>query len=151
MLDFLEARFPFGRNSQAWWSAEPTTSLIIFVHGFGGSAVGTWRDFPGSLRSQLRGSDLVFYGYDGEHARAGISAGLLKKHMNVFLDHPDKVFNESMLMMVQRDAFQYETITVVAHSLGAIVSRLALVEAFNEKQPWVNAIRLILFAPAHRG
>jgi len=45
----------------------------------------------------------------------------------------------------------YEKILVVAHSLGAIVSRLALLEAVDNGDAWRAYCRLLLFAPAHNG
>src|SRR5262249_20280510 len=38
-----------------------------------------------------------------------------------------------------------------AHSLGAIVTRQALLYALEEKTSWCKVPRLLLFAPAHKG
>lgn len=45
----------------------------------------------------------------------------------------------------------YERVVLVAHSLGAVVSRWALVRAYEDQQEWRSRTRLLLFAPAHTG
>ena len=45
----------------------------------------------------------------------------------------------------------YQRIILVAHSLGAVVVRWAMLRAVEEKRPWRNKVKLLLFAPAHTG
>jgi hypothetical protein len=47
--------------------------------------------------------------------------------------------------------FTYAKVVLLAHSLGAIVVRRALLEAVSKNRPWARKIDLILFAPAHLG
>jgi len=47
--------------------------------------------------------------------------------------------------------FTYSKILIVAHSLGSIVVRRALLNAKAENKTWLLNTRMILFAPAHRG
>ncbi|MDW9981911.1 hypothetical protein CN187_03015 [Sinorhizobium meliloti] len=42
-------------------------------------------------------------------------------------------------------------VTVIAHSLGAPVSRRALLDAIRNQASWAGKTRLQLFAPAHMG
>ncbi|MEW5918828.1 MAG: hypothetical protein AB1762_20670, partial [Gemmatimonadota bacterium] len=46
-----------------------------------------------------------------------------------------------------------DRLIICAHSLGAVVSRIALLEAGSRTppSPWLKRIRLVLFAPAHLG
>jgi len=39
----------------------------------------------------------------------------------------------------------------VAHSLGAVVARKALLDAFKNTRSWLPTVHLVLFAPAHSG
>lgn len=45
----------------------------------------------------------------------------------------------------------YNKIILVAHSLGAILARQALIFAVNQNKPWADKVTLALFAPAHHG
>jgi hypothetical protein len=45
----------------------------------------------------------------------------------------------------------YEKVLIVAHSLGAVVTRRALVQAHEEKRTWLPQTRFMLFAPADSG
>ena len=57
---------PGFRPSQARWANEPDGRAVVFVHGFNGKAVGTWKGFETLLpqRPEAVGTDLLFYGYD---------------------------------------------------------------------------------------
>jgi alpha-beta hydrolase superfamily lysophospholipase len=48
-------------------------------------------------------------------------------------------------------SFTYSHIYIVAHSLGAIVTRLALNRAHKLGKNWPHLTEMILFAPAHMG
>jgi hypothetical protein len=52
---------------------------------------------------------------------------------------------------VRPNAAPYSRCVVVAHSLGAVVSRWALLRAYSSQRAWLGNIRYLLFAPAHRG
>ncbi|MFN7932962.1 MAG: hypothetical protein U0R19_06515 [Bryobacteraceae bacterium] len=47
--------------------------------------------------------------------------------------------------------FRYQSVLVVAHSLGAVITKQALVFAYRQKMPWLRMVRMALFAPAHMG
>jgi hypothetical protein len=52
-------------------------------------------------------------------------------------------------MSVERET--YLQIVIVAHSLGAVVTRYALNAGHEDKQKWLDKCKLVLFAPAHIG
>lgn len=149
----LPARLPFGRKSEALWSLKPTGTALVFVHGFGGNAVTTWMQFPSLLQSEprLSGHDLLFFGYDGLTTRAIPNADLLIRFLDALNDDPAGLANTSVASAKRTNTFKYEKIVLVGHSLGAVVSRQALIDAYRKKRSWPNKVRLVFFAPAHSG
>jgi triacylglycerol esterase/lipase EstA (alpha/beta hydrolase family) len=145
---------PVGEGSQAEWALEPKGKAIVFVHGFKGAAVGTWLEFPTMLRQEpsAAGWDLIFYGYDGVRTRATNSANHLRTFLQQLFTDPLPVMNTTLDNEAQRPTtFSYEKVIIVAHSLGAVVSRQAILDAHLIHAPWVSRTGLILFAPAHLG
>ena len=152
----VPARIPFGQQSEALWALNPSGKAIVFVHGFGGAATATWVQFPSLLQSQAscRGYDLIFYGYDGLRMRARPSADLLIRVLDALFSDPVGLMAHSLGSLGRSSRsrnFRYREIVVVAHSLGAVVSRLALVDAYGKRREWAPKVKLILFAPAHAG
>jgi pimeloyl-ACP methyl ester carboxylesterase len=47
--------------------------------------------------------------------------------------------------------FQYKKVVLVAHSMGAIICRQALLRANASRDTWGDLVQLVLFAPAHLG
>ncbi len=144
---------PFGIDSRAYWAFEPTGKLVVFVHGFKGSAQATWMEFPRRLDSakECRGCDLVFYGYDGVRTRASISASNFREFMNALCSGPT-IPNKYLHSSIHRPAgLQYQKVILVGHSLGCIVIRQALLDAHLKNEAWSQRVETILFAPAHSG
>jgi triacylglycerol esterase/lipase EstA (alpha/beta hydrolase family) len=144
---------PFGLDSRAYWAFEPEGVLLVFVHGFKGTAQATWMEFPRRLdaNQKCRGCDLVFYGYDGVRTRASISAGNFRKFMNQLCTGP-AFANRYLHPSVHRpNGLQYKKVVLVGHSLGSIVIRQALLDAHLRREVWGQEIETILFAPAHSG
>jgi hypothetical protein len=128
---------------------------VVFVHGFAGDPLGTWVGFPQRLptKSACRGHDLFFYGYDGVRKGATFSAAILREFLETLLSAPGSLA-EGSAGAAQRptDAFAYDTIVLAAHSLGAVVVRRALLDvAQGHHAKRTSAVRLVLYAPAHRG
>lgn len=140
-------------QSRATWAVGPAETLLVFVHGFGGSALATWLQFPTLLMPQqcCRHVDLVFYGYDGLRMRAQNSAIQLRTFLETFLPDPAAHINKTLRGQANRRSFEYKRIVLVAHSLGAIVVRRALLDALAKNALWVQVCELVLYAPAHMG
>jgi len=136
-----------GRTKIIASRAKPS-SCVLFVHGFGGDALETWHGFDSeALKSpELTNTDLVFFGYDGVRSNALASSSFLFELMSELLTGPDK-----WLQAVREKTEPYKRCVIVAHSLGAVVSRWTLLRAYHEECPWIKNIRYLLFAPAHSG
>jgi pimeloyl-ACP methyl ester carboxylesterase len=143
---------PVAAKSEACWALHENGKLLLFVHGFGGSATGTWRSFRELLLEDpvFSGYDMVFYGYESRRARASVSAELLFDFVNRFLRAPSSFANHS-LEVSRDDDFKYSEIFLISHSLGGPVTRAMLVDAWKNKVPWLRNVRMIFYAPATAG
>lgn len=137
-----------GKGTRAYWAVTPLRKAVVFVHGFGGDPIDTWEDFHSLLRSHSSSSgvDLIYYGYDALYTRSRISAVDLKNFLVSLLEQP-----ATLNLPGRPQSFAFDSVTIVAHSLGSIVSRQALLEARSENRTWLGKIQLVLFAPAHMG
>lgn len=140
------------RNFQLFYSPAanpPAGRLVVFVHGFGGSAVKTWRAFyEGQAAYQWwRGSDLVFVGYSSLHDEVGYSASALRNWLARAYPSPEL----GLLPTRQVDA-PYDQLVLVGHSLGGVVLRMLLLEELRAQpnSPLLQAT-LLLFSPAIGG
>lgn len=141
-------------HARAMWSTDPDGTAVVFIHGYGGDAIKTWADFNRILPQcvQCRHADLVFYGYDGLRSNIVASSGLFRDFLDALFTSGSDVVNESVPASAQRPAgFAFGKILIVAHSLGAVVARWALVSARRLPANWMGQTSLILFAPAHSG
>lgn len=140
-----------GKNSSAFLTLDNPTNLAIFVHGFNGKATGTWDEFPDLIRTNndFANSDVVFYGYDSLKGQANNNAVKFYNLLtSVSENSPNKLgYKRDNLA----DDFRYQRILIVAHSLGAVIVRRALLNAKIENKVWLPTCRMVLFAPAHRG
>lgn len=151
---FIPKPLDRGRKSEAIWAIRPAGAAIVFVHGFGGEAVGTWNEFQKLLPRQdaCAGHDLVFFGYDGLYTQANASADVLRRFLGELFDRPARLINPALDPSVRRpDDFAYRSVLLVAHSLGAVICRRALLNAGRQGEPWVSRTSMVLFAPAHMG
>ncbi|MDX6191639.1 alpha/beta hydrolase [Flavobacterium sp. Fl-318] len=139
-----------GLNSQGFFSYSEPKNLIVFIHGFGGTSIGTWNNFPTYITSEeeFAKSDIIFYGYDTFKGQAGDHSGELFKFLNL-VENP--VANHILPIAQGLPERNYNGIILVAHSLGAILTRQALIFAINENKTWADKVTLALFAPAHHG
>jgi hypothetical protein len=139
-----------GENSQVFFAYDSPENVIIFVHGFNGEALGTWNDFPARLTTDpyFRKSDFFFYGYESLKHTAAYSATEFKN----FVDAVNEPLFSGILPSSQKLPERvYKRFILVAHSLGSIVVRQALLMAHRNKDSWVNRTQMVLFAPAHKG
>lgn len=142
------------RQVQALFSTNPNRKAIIFIHGFTGDAIRTWSDFHELLPSHPKCSqtDLFFYGYDGLRAELHASAGILRGFLDRLAGDPAALLAANLPPSAQRPRdFSYTDVVLVAHSLGAVICRRALLDATKNKVSWVSKIKLVLYAPAHMG
>jgi hypothetical protein len=135
-----------GYNTTAYFSIAESDTLIVFVHGFKGLATETWLNFPSIISNdpKFKKVDTIFYGYKSLQGQAFDQGKELYNFLSDYLVDPS-------YQIKTKKVPSYKKILVVAHSLGAIVSRFALLEAIRSKRPWRKICRLILFAPAHNG
>jgi pimeloyl-ACP methyl ester carboxylesterase len=125
----------------------PAKSCVVFVHGFNGDALETWKGFDtiALQRDELKETDLIFFGYDGLRSNALASASFL-------FDLVDDLLGAGRILRpVKTVAPAYEKCVLAAHSLGAVVTRWVLLRAYHEKRSWLDKVRYLLFAPAHCG
>ena len=139
---------------QAVFSVDPARKAILFIHGYTGDALKTWTDFPALLPQNplFSGHDLFFYGYDGLRAPVGSSASLFRQFLEKLFGNTADILNETLPPSFHReDDFEYDDFLIVAHSLGSVVTRRALIDATKTSCPWVRRVRFVLYAPAHKG
>lgn len=143
---------PYGKSSIARWATAPDGTVVVFVHGFGGD-VSTWDEFDEllPLEPKAKGTDLVFFTYDGLSTPALTSSAQLRTMLDDLMTQPARFVNGTLDPADHRPAFAYDKLIVVAHSLGAVVARKALLDAFRAGAKWLPKVSLALFAPAHRG
>jgi pimeloyl-ACP methyl ester carboxylesterase len=139
---------------RSFLSTAPNRNIIVFVHGYGGDPVSTWADFDrlSRIQLQLRGYDFLFYDYDGLRSELRASVSLFYDFLVWLFASPVVAINNCLPRESERPAsFGYDNVILVCHSLGAVVARLALLRATQEGKTWVSNVRLVLFAPAHKG
>jgi pimeloyl-ACP methyl ester carboxylesterase len=139
---------------RALLAIKPNRKAILFVHGYSGDAISTWSDFnkvlPGDNR--FSGHDLLFYGYDGLRGELIATVGIFRNFMDWLFGDPLVLINHALGKEAHRpEGFAYDHVLVVAHSLGAVVARWAIIKATTAKSFWSNKTSLLLFAPAHMG
>lgn len=151
------ANLAYGVGSRVWWSHNPGGNVLVFVHGFKGQALGTWAGFPSALTQQSEYSDwdLIFFGYDGAHTEAVSSAAELSQLLDMISHSPTQLYNKSTSSpySTRQHPPAYKRVVLVSHSLGAVVSRRAMLDGYNRKIPasWAATTELYTFAPAHNG
>ena len=156
----------WAQETKAFWSHEPIGTLILFVHGWSGGAMTTWEEFTDLRPDNWNGCDLIFFGYESREPQAQTNADFLRFFLKDFFSNPSEMINETISHLTETcpklkrsSEFQYTQVIIVAHSLGAVISRRALLDSYLEledslkksKNSWLFRTKLILFAPAHNG
>lgn len=145
----LPTRLPFGKECWAYHSVAPADSAVVFVHGLHGHATETWMQFQSLLDGEVKCNrkDLYFFGYHSMRRSSASSASWLFDLLEALATAPEKI----RAWPVRPKGLEYRKILVVAHSLGAIVSRQAFLTAWALKRDWTTKLQLMLYAPAHLG
>jgi len=153
----LSLQLDIARGTRIRFAHNPCGRVIVFVHGFTLKPHNTWVDFPMLAPGlpKCHGADLVFYQYNCLTTQPTSSGGVLRQFMQLLWQDAAAISNAVLPSTVHRPAgFRYQSLTLVAHSLGAVVTRYAMVSALlanPNPDPWVSQTKLILFAPAHKG
>jgi Putative serine esterase (DUF676) len=129
-------------------ASQQPTRLVVFVHGFHGRAVGSWEAFPaaGLTREWWHTSDMLFVGYRSHHdSIVGLANRLRTRLPDFYPTVPNKVLEERDCRLQENKA--YEELILVAHSLGGVVVRWALLEVARE---WSNELKSNPGAPRPR-
>lgn len=146
----LPISLSFGEDTKAYCSISLPDDLVLFVHGFNGKSLKTWGDFPDFLFSsqKFRHADLVFYGYDSLKGQTA-NIGLDFYDTITALSLPGVLPDFSIRQLPAQHA--YKRIILVAHSLGAVITRYMLLDAHRRQAPWLEQVQLFFYAPAHHG
>ena len=103
-------------------------------------------------KSAFESVDFYFFGYDGLLSNAHAAASFLFNLLDDLGNDPGAILKSPAQGKFAENRKQgYRTIILVSHSLGAVVTRWALLRAVEEKSKWLDCIRTLYFAPAHRG
>jgi pimeloyl-ACP methyl ester carboxylesterase len=146
-------------------SQSDAVRLVVFVHGFRGSALETWQRFPESGRSSAwwRASDMLFVGYDSVRDNITGAAARLRRELPRFYPRvPSDLVQIGDAAVRETIDQDYEELLVVGHSLGGVVVRRALCDVAQgwldrleddpgEPRPALLDARLRLFSPASAG
>ncbi len=157
MLHFPERKLRPGVKSdttRVLWARRPPRAAVVFVHGYRGEAIGTWSRFDALLPMSPKAADydLFFYGYNCFSSNTMAEASLLCDFLTELHEDGGALLRKSLALAdVRPGPLSYGEVLLVAHSIGAIVSRRALLFARQLRRPWEERTRLVLFAPAHRG
>lgn len=148
-LDYINSpRRSFGMRAGA-----QAHTIIFFIHGFKGSALGTWRQFDSLVvgNPDFEYCDLAFLGYDSIRTQTRFSAQLLLQSCRKVLDDASTFTGRQPgpKILQRQQRYKYQRVIFAAHSMGAIVTRRLLLLASAD--PWISSVELNLFAPAHLG
>jgi pimeloyl-ACP methyl ester carboxylesterase len=150
---YLDAPIDATGESISYLSRNPDGRVIVFVHGFMGDKFATWHKMHEELVREptAAGTDLIFYGYASVQPQALASAGLLRQFLHELVTLTPSVKARMHPARQSLAGFSYSKIIIVAHSLGAAITRRALLDLHKGGATWTNYVSLLLFAPAHRG
>lgn len=143
-------------------SSTTAARLVVFVHGFGGKAMSTWKNFTEGHKVSRwwTDADLLFIGYDSK--RDGIKgvADRLRRNLPRFYPTPYAPVMTLDGVPVRNDvSTPYRELIVVGHSLGGLIVRHALVDEADEwiklgrvgPKPLLLESSVRLFSPASAG
>jgi hypothetical protein len=149
-------------ESQVLLAPRPAPAdAIVFVHGWGGNAGDTWETFPQAvcMLPEAGNADIFFLDYPSVRSQVPFCSAQLRRFLVDLVRNPStSIVNGSLPRNALKRAHsaRYERICIVAHSMGAAISRRALMDldqrtadGLTDKE--LAAFRLLFFAPAHSG
>lgn len=126
--------FPMlGKRSFSQLSRERNpTRCILFVHGFTGHPLKTWREFdrPIEAAGWWGASDLVFFGYASTQEEIRYTSETLVEFLHNFL--PRRSAEVACLAALEPPTHDYKELVLVGHSQGGLVVRHAVLQALWE-------------------
>ena len=162
----VPAFIPGYDKSYALVSDDNALRAVLFVHGFGGSPTGTWRDFHGLVEEYSsefpwwRTSDLFFFSYDSIRTPIRFNSTRLAQFV-------DEVWSGQWTQQLKSKPRKrtYKDLILAGHSEGCVLIRRLVLDRFeaissnDARKPrakLLNALRadyilrsyLRLFAPA---
>lgn len=150
---YLQRNLPsHGLKTFVNWAREPVYKAVVFIHGFNGSSLETFGAFNDEFRNraEYQGRDVYFFGYDSLFDQISNSALNFLYFLRDIHDNLQAMVADSKATLKREQ--KYTDITIICHSLGAVVTRVALNDGFQSgDHTLINSCRLILFAPAHQG
>lgn len=107
---------------------------IVFIHGFNGSAKGTWTDFlslvddPQASGDWWEAADLFFFDYQWDSVFRQLTNNTLKTYKFI-----EEIFPKPKIIgrahAYRSVPFEYEDLVLVGHSEGGLLLRRVIVEA----------------------
>ena len=171
-----DLQFEFAPGSSALLSDDENTDrAVVFVHGFGGHPRKTWVDFHTLIDSMSSkfpwwgATDLYFFKYRSVADHIDDSSGNLEQFFrSICPEPPERLFvarnSANQISDIRSGHPRYNSLVLAAHSEGAVVARLALINFVNQWQDssgnksaaglqaeLILKSALRLFAPAHLG
>ena len=115
----------------ARWSYEPATRALIFVHGLA-SSWDVWVPFRHAIeRPEMARTDVFWFDYKSMGTTISRSARRFNQALAGLINGTSPAFGHHTFP-APRTAPAYESIDIVAHSLGAVVARGALLDLTND-------------------
>ncbi len=119
---------------------------VIFVHGFNGSAQGTWTDFlslvddPAVSSGWWDPSDLFFFHYQWDSIFRQLTNNTLKiyKFVESIFPRPEII---GRAHAYRSEHFEYEELTLVGHSEGGLLLRKVIIEATERDSTLLDFVR----------
>jgi pimeloyl-ACP methyl ester carboxylesterase len=149
-------------QSQVLLCRRSPKQAIVFVHGWGGGSLSTWETFPQavSTMAEAAAADAFLLDYPSTTSTVAFCASKLRSFLLDLVRRPvARIIAGSLPESVPQRKLgeRYERIIIVAHSMGAVISRRALlnldtaVDDGGLSDDELARFRLLLFAPAHCG
>jgi pimeloyl-ACP methyl ester carboxylesterase len=119
---------------------------VIFIHGFNGSARGTWTDFlslvddPAASSNWWEPADLFFFHYQWDSVFRQLTNNTLKiyKFIENIFPKPEII---GRAHAYRSENFEYEELILVGHSEGGLLLRRVIVEAAERDTAILNFMR----------